>query len=109
LFKSTLPVYFVGILSALIDIELYGSINLNKDEASNQETKMFNTNLSNSSSPILNKNGNGDSTPEFTIKSSATVEKRLNYMTNYLRNVFFTLSLNQSNLTGLIAIYEQMK
>ena len=95
-------------MSAIVDIELYGSLNLNNNDGSNLEIPTFNFNFSNNNSPT-SKNNVGNTTDELATKSLANVEKRLNYMGNYLRNVFFTLSLNQSNLDGLIAIYEQMK
>ena len=112
LFKSTLPVYFVGIISTIVDIELYGSLNLNSNEGgASLEIPAMNFNFSNSNSPTSNRNLNSSSKTggESSSESLSIVDKRLNYMSNYLRNVFFTLSLNQSNLDGLIAIYEQMK
>jgi hypothetical protein len=42
-------------------------------------------------------------------KSLSPVEKRLEAMNTYLKSVFFTISLNQTNLDGVIAIYELMK
>lgn len=102
-----MPVYFVGIISTIVDIELYGSLNLNQDETP-VDPSTINFNKSNASPPKSNmplkSNQNSPSSVQQTL-----VEKRLNYMSNYLRNIFFTLSLNQSNLDGLIAIYELMK
>lgn len=100
LFKSILPVYFVGIISTIVDIELFGSLNLNHDEIVDPNSIAFN------GSPQSNKNS--PRANDTNVNQSA-VEKRLNHMSSYLRNIFFTLSLNQSNLDGLIAIYEQMK
>ena len=47
---------------------------------------------------------------EISVKEENKVaQKRMNYMNEYLKNVFFALSLNQMNLDGLIVIYELMK
>ncbi len=56
----------------------------------------------------LNVSGGEFSDSDEKVMSSA-LEKRLEHMNNYLKNVFFTLSLNQANLDGLISIYELMK
>lgn len=46
---------------------------------------------------------------EAIAKDQTTLEKRLEHMNLYLKNVFFALSLNQSNLDTVICIYELMK
>ena len=51
----------------------------------------------------------GNENEENNVHNQTSIEKRIEYMTNYLKNVFFTLSLNQSNLDGLISIYELIK
>ncbi|CAF0796504.1 unnamed protein product [Brachionus calyciflorus] len=119
LYKSTLPVYFVGILSTLVDIELYGWFNLNANLTNDQDDAFL---LKSESSPSSNtrekvirsstsknsvskKHDNDTSLNE----SQTSLDKRIDHMNNYLKNVFFALSLNQNNLDGVIAIYEQMK
>ena len=96
LYKATLPVYFVGILSTLVDNEMNGWSNLSQE------------NQLNTSSSLQFKANNSPNTKMNEMTLTA-VDKRLDYMNNYLKNVFFTLSLSQSNLDGLIAIYELMK
>jgi hypothetical protein len=116
LFKSTLPVYFVGILSTLVDVEMNGWFSLNSDlvqdiisiKSESSPTKMTSDKIINSSQYSTNKLKDKDA--KTNIKSDSTsLEKRIDYMNNYLKNVFFSLSLNQANLDGLIAIYELMK
>ena len=96
MYKATLPVYFVGILSTLVDNEMNGWTNLSQE------------NQLNTSGSLQFKANNSPNTKMNEIAPTA-VDKRLDYMNNYLKNVFFTLSLSQSNLDGLIAIYELMK
>ena len=121
-FKSTLPVYFVGILSTLVDAEMNGWFSLNSDlvqdiisykatltdavsssSASISSDKIINS--SQYSTPIKQRDNSGGS----SSKTSSSLEKRLDYMSTYLKNVFFSLSLNQASLDGLISIYELMK
>jgi hypothetical protein len=66
------------------------------------ETPAVNFNFTNNNSPYSSKNKDKN-------ENLSIVDKKLNHMSNYLRNVFFTLSLNQIQLDGLITIYEQMK
>ncbi len=131
LFRATLPVYFVGILSTLLDVELYGWFNLNLDISNQSVSSSSNNSFTHqtitikptdispyknekviNSSTYSNKknkmNGSENENGE-PPKPSTQFEKRLDYMNNYLKNVFFTLSLNQTNLDGLISIYELMK
>jgi len=96
LYKATLPVYFVGILSTLVDAELNGWFGIIQD------TK--NAHMPTSSSMQLN-----GSNPETDATSSQNGEKRISHMNLYLKNVFFALSLNQTNLDGLVSIYKLMK
>lgn len=71
-------------------------------------TKITSDKIINSSQYSTNKLKDKDA--KTNIKSDSTsLEKRIDYMNNYLKNVFFSLSLNQANLDGLIAIYELMK
>ena len=130
LFRATLPVYFVGILSTLLDVELYGWFNLNLDisnqSASSSSNNSFthqmqvtikptdvspykNEKVINSSKYSNKKNKMNGEHENGEPKPSTQFEKRLDYMNNYLKNIFFTLSLNQTNLDGLISIYELMK
>lgn len=119
-FKSTLPVYFVGILSTLVDAEMNGWFSLNSDlvqdiisykatlgdavsSPSISSDKIINS--SQYSTPIKQRDNSGGG----SSKTSSSLEKRLDYMSTYLKNVFFSLSLNQASLDGLISIYELMK
>jgi hypothetical protein len=119
LFKVTLPVYFVGIISTLVDIEFDNdlenisknfTINSNEDESMSKmklhspNEKCLNSSLSPSSSSSI-KNEMEKATNSF--KNSA--EKRLDFLNSYLKTLFFTLSLHQANLDGIVAIYQQMK
>ena len=96
LFKATLPVYFVGILSTLVDIELLKWPSLYRTQTINSEEPEKKT----MSKSVESSN---------SIASKSKIEKQIDHMNNYLKNVFFTLSLSQANLDGLIVIYEQMK
>jgi hypothetical protein len=128
LFKSTLPVYFVGILSTLIDVEHYGWLDLNNFNSDTSMTggefEKFKLNLesspsslskekvissSASSQKLSQKKGLNDSSTSNGSSQPTQVERRIEHMNTYLKNVFFTLSLNQANLDGLIAIYELLK
>lgn len=100
LYKATLPVYFVGILSTLVDVELNGWFDIIQD-TKNGELKpsssiQFNT--LDAADPVVCK--------ENPVQ---VAQKRIDYMCEYLKNVFFALSLNQMNLDGVIVIYELMK
>jgi hypothetical protein len=103
LYKSTLPVYFVGILSTLVEVELngwakpYQDLNLNSQKATIQ--------LKSNISP----NSKSNKLPISKTENLSVAEKRLEYMNEYLKSVFFALSLNQANFDGLICIYELMK
>lgn len=129
LYKSTLPVYFVGILSTLIDVEYYGWFDLNSSSSvefdhlrttvcTNMETspsslrkdKVISSSASSQkiSSPPTRDSKLNESQSSST-QPQTQVDKRIDYMSNYLKNVFFALSLNQANLDGLIAIYELLK
>ena len=68
------------------------------------ETAAVNFNFKNNNSPYSSKNKDKNENENLSI-----VDKKLNHMSNYLRNVFFTFSLNQIQLDGIITIYEQMK
>ena len=125
LFKSTLPVYFVGILSSLVDIEIDGWFNLNLD-ISNQSICSYKSQIKTESSPssfknlkIINsskysnncksKNSKEIENNQSEDENKTSLDKRIDYMNNYLKNLFFTISLNQTNLDGLISIFEMMK
>ena len=47
--------------------------------------------------------------PQSSSAAKSSLDKRLDYMNTFLKNVFFSLSLNQANLDGMISIYELMK
>lgn len=110
-----MPVYFVGILSTIVDIELYGWFDLSSNMFNDQEDMKF---LKSETSPSGKSHEkvicSSDSKPtnkklEAVIKDQTTLEKRLEHMNLYIKNVFFALSLNQSNLDTVITIYELMK
>lgn len=125
LFKSTLPVYFVGILSTLVDAEINGSFNLNSDlieDVSFKSESSLSPFTPITSDKVMNcsqysANTNNRNKHDTTLSSSGSaskknqtpLDKRIEYMNNYLKNVFFALSLNQANLDGLISVYELMK
>lgn len=99
LFKASLPVYFVGILSTLVDAELNGWFDIIQDTKNAHMPTSSSMQLSNvTGSEAVGANGAGENG-----------EKRISLMNAYLKNVFFALSLNQTNLDGLIAIYELLK
>lgn len=125
LFKATLPVYFVGILSSLVDAEMHGWLSFNLDTLSDGSVKSLNINSESSPSifrkeKVINSSFSTESTKNKRNDEKSTnstqqqakessIEQRINQMSTYLKNLFFTLSLNQSNLDGLVAIFEQMK
>lgn len=118
LFKATLPCYFVAICSTLVDVESYGWIHMNLDQMDKSSSSF---NLKYETSPYRNEKiisssqyskkikKAGNENEENNLHNQTSIEKRINFMTNYLKNAFFTLSLNQSNLDGLISIYELIK
>lgn len=112
-FKSTLPVFFVGILSTLVEAEMDGWFSLNSDlvqdiisyKAANLESSPSIT-----SDKIINSSLTSTKQRDTQTKNSnSSIEKRLDYMSTYLKNVFFALSLNQAALDGLVSIYELLK
>ncbi len=120
LFKATLPVYFVGILSTLVDVETYGWLNMDLDSSSDHSLHSSSSfSLKSETSPslftnekIINSSSSvtaQKSKPETKSIAQSSIEKRIEHMNNYLKNLFFTLSLNQTNLDGLVTIYELMK
>jgi hypothetical protein len=124
LFKATLPVYFVGILSSLVDAEIHGWLSFNLDASADDSVKSLNLNSESSPSifrkeKVINSSFGTESTKlkrndEKSANSApqvkeSPIEQRISQMSNYLKNLFFTLSLNQSNMDGLVAIFEQMK
>jgi len=108
LYKATLPVYFVGILSTLADVELSGWFDIIQDAKDGQMKKSNSIQFTTPPSPP-NANGRRPVDNVFKANVSVNAQKRLDYMNEYLKNVFFALSLGQTNLDGLIVIYELMK
>ncbi|RNA19956.1 lisH domain and HEAT repeat-containing KIAA1468-like protein, partial [Brachionus plicatilis] len=115
LYKSTLPVYFVGILSTIVDIELYGWFDLSSNMFNDQEDmKTLKSETSPSGKSHEKVICSSDSKPNFkksdpAIEDQTPLQKRIDNMNIYLKNVFFALSLNQGNLDAVISIYELMK
>jgi hypothetical protein len=118
-------------LSTLIDVEHYGwfdlanfssdpsmtggsggefdklKLNLESSPSSLSKEKVISSSAS--SQKLSQKKGLNDSSASNGSSQQTQVEKRIEHMNTYLKNVFFTLSLNQANLDGLIAIYELLK
>jgi hypothetical protein len=120
LYKSTLPVYFVGILSTLIDVEYYGWSGLNSDSEKLQALSKKNEGGSSPSSlsrdKVISSSASSNKLKPDELNNSSCndgslsqIEKKIEQMNIFLKNVFFTLSLNQVNFDGLIAIYELLK
>ena len=120
LYKAILPVYFVGILSTLVDVETYGWLNMDLENLSDQSMHSTSSySLKSETSPSLFSNEKvinssfSKTAPQKSSSSAKTESKslaqRIEHMNTYLKNVFFTLSLNQTNLDGLVSIYELMK
>lgn len=115
--------YFVGILATLVDVEMFGWFNLiselNNEEdvestfrtESSPSTMSHEKVITSSASKMKNtpKNRKQKDSDETSTKVQTSLEKRIDHMTNYLKTVFFALSLNQTNLDGVISIYELMK
>ena len=93
LFKATLPVYFVSILSTLLEGELNGWYKIVDEWKTSYVPSTADETLTTATTPAAH--------PESS--------KRLEFMTSYLKNLFFTLSLNQKSLDGLVSIYELLR
>ena len=101
----------MGILSTLVDVELNGWFDIIQDAKNGELKKSNSIQFTTPPPPTKASNLRVEANNNNTNKANATVvaQKRLNLMNEYLKNVFFALSLNQTSLDGLIVIYELMK
>lgn len=107
----------MGILSTLVDVEMSGWFTLNSDLVQDLSSYKSKSGAANDSivsgDKIINSSqytpSSTKNSPQSSGAAKSSLDKRLDYMNTFLKNVFFSLSLNQANLDGMISIYELMK